>query len=311
MPVPVAAAIAGGAAIAGAGINAGVQGKMNKRAVNYAREAYQQQYKDSLAFWNMQNEYNAPQAQIQRFQEAGLNPNLIYGQGNAGNASPISTPDVQRVDFKSPQWGNAVSEGLTAFSAMYDLDIKGAQADLLRKQNALLDQEAMLKAAQTDQVRSQTDRSRFDLEFDTEHRDISSDARRESLRQLKTGIDLSIRRDARESALNSSTIAEAAERMLNYQQQRNDVTPLELQRTRENISLLKKEGVLKDLEITLRKAGINPNDPMWSRMVAQFLEKFVKIDLNEAGSGIRKMYEQGKQDFIQNIPKFHQLLPFK
>lgn len=266
----------------------------------------------------MQNEYNSPAAQMQRWQEAGLNPNLIYGQGNSGNAGPVNTPDMQRVDLRSPEWGNAVGSGISAFSAIYDLDIKQAQADLLRKQNTLLDQEADLKAAQTDQVRTQTQRGKFDLDFDIEFRSISADAKAEQLRQLKTGIDLALRRDAREAALNSSTIAEAAERMLNMQQQRNDVTPLEMTRTRENISLLQKEGILKDLEINLRKAGINPNDPMWARMVAQFLEKFVDIDLKnldfgfkDAGQGIRKLYEQEKQRFYRAAPKISQLIPFK
>lgn len=55
-----------------------------------------------------QNEYNAPSAQMQRLEEAGLNPNLVYGSaapsGQSGNASSpsgvanpgasFSTPDV-------------------------------------------------------------------------------------------------------------------------------------------------------------------------------------------------------------------------
>lgn len=40
--------------------------------------------------WNAQNAYNTPSAQMQRFREAGLNPNLIYGQTNT--AAPIAVP---------------------------------------------------------------------------------------------------------------------------------------------------------------------------------------------------------------------------
>lgn len=50
-------------------------------------------YKDGLNWqhWLAQNEYNSPAAQMQRFREAGLNPNLIYGQSNlAGSVSPAS-----------------------------------------------------------------------------------------------------------------------------------------------------------------------------------------------------------------------------
>ena len=64
-------------------------------AVQYAlsKEANDQQ----LNLWNLMNEYNSPSAQMQRFKEAGLNPNLIYTQGTSGNASSAaaySKPDV-------------------------------------------------------------------------------------------------------------------------------------------------------------------------------------------------------------------------
>lgn len=44
-----------------------------------------------LEQWHMQNEYNAPQAQMQRYNDAGLNPNLIYSQGTPGIAGQLST----------------------------------------------------------------------------------------------------------------------------------------------------------------------------------------------------------------------------
>jgi len=44
------------------------------------------------------NKYNSPANQMSRFQEAGLNPNLIYGQGSPGNqSSPTPTPDFGRL----------------------------------------------------------------------------------------------------------------------------------------------------------------------------------------------------------------------
>lgn len=46
-------------------------------------EAYQR----DLEMWNLQNEYNSPSSQMARYQAAGLNPLLVYGQGNPGNAS--------------------------------------------------------------------------------------------------------------------------------------------------------------------------------------------------------------------------------
>lgn len=44
-----------------------------------------------------QNAYNTPRAQMQRLKDAGLNPNLMYQQGNTGNqASPREVSDFDR-----------------------------------------------------------------------------------------------------------------------------------------------------------------------------------------------------------------------
>ena len=58
----------------------------------------QQTFENNKEMWNLMNEYNSPQSQMQRFKEAGLNPMLIYQQGSAGNASsPVqySQPNVR------------------------------------------------------------------------------------------------------------------------------------------------------------------------------------------------------------------------
>jgi len=46
-------------------------------------------------------EYNSPKSQMMRFQDAGLNPHLIYGQGNPGNmSSPQQYPDIKPTDWQ-------------------------------------------------------------------------------------------------------------------------------------------------------------------------------------------------------------------
>lgn len=55
-------------------------------------------YQRDVDFWHMQNKYNSPEAQMERFKAAGLNPHLIYGSGTPGNASsPVnySPPNIQ------------------------------------------------------------------------------------------------------------------------------------------------------------------------------------------------------------------------
>lgn len=62
-------------------------------AFNYWQQQQQNAYE--LELWNLNNQYNSPYNQMQRFQMAGLNPNLIYKQSNAsagpaGSSEPIA-----------------------------------------------------------------------------------------------------------------------------------------------------------------------------------------------------------------------------
>lgn len=67
-------------------------------------------YQRSVEMWHLQNAYNSPQQQMARFQAGGLNPNLIYGQGNAGNASapPTYQPANLQYRYEAPAYGAAI-----------------------------------------------------------------------------------------------------------------------------------------------------------------------------------------------------------
>lgn len=273
------ALISGGAGLLGGALNAWSQANQNKKSEQFSREMFALQNQTNLQNWRMQNEYNSPQAQMKRFQEAGLNPNLMYGQGNSGPAPSVPTADVQNPQFRSPEWGNAISSGgLGYINAIYDLDIKQAQIDNLKAQNSVIHQDALLKAAQTGYTGTNDQRARFGLDFETEMRGVSADARREQLRQTKTSTDVLLNRDAREAALNSSSVMEAAERMLTMREQRRGFSldrsnkAASTAQIRKQIELMDKDGLTKDLDNALRKKGINPQDPMWARLVGRFLE---------------------------------------
>jgi len=287
MPLPLIPLIAGASALAGGGIDAISTGRQNRKSREFSREMYERQKQDNLSFWNLQNEYNSPQSQMNRFQEAGLNPNLIYGQGNSGNSGSVQTPDVQSPQFRTPEYGRAVSAGgLSVINAIYDLDIKAAQADNLRAQNTVIEQDALLRAAQIAQTRISTSRGEFDLNFETQFRDISADAKREDLRQTKAFTDIALRKDVRDAALNSTSIAEAFSRMQTAMDQRAGMAlsrsqtieetrriKAEVARINQNIQLMKQDGTLKSLDIELRKQGINPQDPMWARIIGRLLAR--------------------------------------
>lgn len=252
----------------------------NYQNQRFSKQMYGRQFDDSIKLWNMQNVYNSPESQMQRFRDAGLNPNLIYGQGNSGNAGSIPTPDVSPVNFREPRFEGGRPDVMANLLAQADLRIKGAQADNLQVQNEVLRHDAYLR-------RFQGLRAEFDYAFERGLEGTSADARRESLRRLTTEIDLAMNKDAREAALNASNVTEAAQRMLTLIEQRKGL-PLERLRTaadtariRESINQMHKDGILKDLDIELRRAGINPNDPLWARIVGRFLDDIMGSDVKK------------------------------
>lgn len=71
--------------------------------------------------WNETNEYNSPTAQMARYQDAGLNPNLIYGQGTPGNAGSLTSSTAG--EYTAPKMGaftnfrDPISTGINTFLA--------------------------------------------------------------------------------------------------------------------------------------------------------------------------------------------------
>lgn len=95
MPFPFIPLIIAGAQVAASAIAARKQKKENMALAKFQADANQE-------FVDRQNSYNSPKAQMARFQEAGLNPNLIYSQGSSGNQpSAVSYPEIGKTDYQA------------------------------------------------------------------------------------------------------------------------------------------------------------------------------------------------------------------
>jgi len=258
----------------------------NKESQRWSEKMYQRQYDDNVRFWNQQNEYNTPEMQMQRFKGAGLNPNLIYGQGSSGEAGPIKSPEVQKPNFNyTPQRALSEAAGNPLQFAL-EMETRELTNDNLRADNQIKLEDAILRRAQTRATLTDEERKRFDLEFEKGLSGISSDTRKEKLRQLKTGTDLSINRDAREAAVVSSSLKEAIQRM-SESRQRVAQSKIESQRIRASTQLLLNDAELRQLEIELRKDGINPNDPTWLVAVARILSTIAESQFEKPqGAGL-------------------------
>lgn len=110
-----AALIGAGATIFSGATQAAVGGRMNRRAVKWAREQNQlnqqfarEQNQWNLDLWNKANEYNSPLAQRRRLEQAGYNPVLYDAHGNLSE-TPIASANLANYQAPSP---NAAAMGL-------------------------------------------------------------------------------------------------------------------------------------------------------------------------------------------------------
>lgn len=104
--------------------------------------------------WEMQNAYNTPEAQMARFEAAGLNPNLIYSQSNeAGSIASVSP---------AMSGGEVLSKAAQTIASFYS--IAGMIADVKNKQqqNKNLATQDLLLSAQADYTQAMADRFRID-----------------------------------------------------------------------------------------------------------------------------------------------------
>lgn len=95
-----------------------------------SKKLAEQQNKMQLDWWNMQNEYNTPKNQVKRLLEAGLNPNLAYGQLSSSNAGDVGTPRTAEVAFNQNPISYLVDGLNSAMSLLNNYeDVRSKQLD--------------------------------------------------------------------------------------------------------------------------------------------------------------------------------------
>lgn len=153
--------------------------KANMEIAKYQAQWQQQEnekaYQRSLKMWNLQNEYNSPTQQMARIRAAGLNPNLVYGNGVAGNSAG-STPQYEPAKFNAPTmqayrgWNLGISDATSQYLAYRTVK---AQVDNMEAQNSLIRQQTATEATRQANVAASTARSEFDLNMAKELKDVS------------------------------------------------------------------------------------------------------------------------------------------
>jgi hypothetical protein len=271
-----AALIAGGAALAGTAGNTVAQGKMNRKTRKWAEKEREINRQYALQDYATMNEYNSPRAQMARFKEAGLNPNLIYGQQNEG--ATVRSTDQAKWNPESPNFdlGSAASAGLSAYN---DTRMRDAQIDLIAKQGAVQVQEAMLKAASTAQTAAQTAKTTFETQQAQSLSKISLQAAEAGVQKLLTDtaatvqqMDINKQKNLREAITQEQSLREGLLRMARLDVE-NAKTAQEIKNAKQTLKNLETDNELKKADLKLKEKGVQPTDNILLRTGIQFYEK--------------------------------------
>lgn len=308
MPLPLIPLLGAGASLLGQGINALSNSANNRRQREWSEHMYGVQRSDALADWQMQNDYNSPAAQMKRFMEAGLNPNLIYGSANNDTATVRSSSPGQY----SPNATHIDTGGLSnSLMSIYDTQLKQAQTDNLKQQLETAKQDTLLRAAQisatiagTAATGVNTERSKFDL---NQAQQLSSTVLEKAKAELnKTYADTSFTIDAndRAAAQQANTLQQGVENIFTSRIGRAR-TQADIDRTRQEIENLKKSGLLQDIDINMRRNGVQPQDPAWWRFLSQLTSgENIMQKAKDLLHNLQKGFGEGFDKFKNNLKNF-------
>lgn len=113
-----AAAIGVGSSILGGVLGSSGQSKANRENYRYQQQLMNQQNAFNLDMWNKENAYNDPSAVMQRLKAAGLNPNLVYGNGSS-TLSAASAPHAAGSSYQSQNTLSQLGKGIESAGATY------------------------------------------------------------------------------------------------------------------------------------------------------------------------------------------------
>lgn len=273
--------------------NPGLQWLSNIKSRKFSREMYGRQRQDALSDWAMQNEYNSPRAQMQRFQEAGLNPNLIYGQQT--DSPSVRSSSASGANSQAPEISNRDVTG--SLMAGYDMRQRSAQTDMIAKQMSLIEEDIKLRQVQqaatiagTGKTSAEIQRIMFDLGLSKDLRETTIEGKEAEVKKLRVETD-KITIEAAQLLITNPL--KAQELVLDILQKRKNLakTDAEISEINGKVALAKQELTIRSVDEELAGRGINPKDPGLLRWAQHKIRRLIDPageSLPGVGQGLKK-----------------------
>lgn len=226
----------------------------------------------NVALWREQAKYNSPSEYMKRLQEAGLNPQLAYG--NLGQTFASAAPQMQAAKMQAPNISlGDVVQMIGAFSSAEKLTEEAAESrvrqNLLNTQENALVMDMMLKDAQRLKLGAELNLLNYDYNMKSELRKVYTDLAHAQLEQARESI--------------SKTRTENA--LLAVQR---SLTSKQIQKLQHEISLVKGQVNEQDARNILWKAGVNPNSHGLDKLIDILISNPSELTniLNKAEKGV-------------------------
>lgn len=275
-----AALIQAGTAIATTAGSAYSANANDKKARAWNEMMYARSRADALADWQMQNQYNSPQAQMARLKAAGLNPNMVYGHGQveqqAANVRPADYGNYhpETPNFDMTPLGNAINN-------YFDNQVKTAQHDNLKAALGVMEQEKQLKAAQTLGALADVDLKKFDFGLKSDLRSTTIEAARANLNETLANINsknastqFTLDENQRQAAMQAPNLQQAFLRVtqLGLQNKQIKATTAQVNQAIENLKI---DARIKKVQADMWEKGINPHDPAYQRVLMSLFQDLI------------------------------------
>lgn len=215
----------------------------------------EQQFNRNKEMWNLANQYNSPEQQMQRFKAAGLNENLIYGQGNAGNTA-TTLPQYSAPEYNPPRVDFDV---LSKMRTYQDMRLQQTQIDNNKAQHDVILQDLANKQVLNASIMANTDFTK------TKNRTAKM-LQSTQLEALKANLDM----------LNQRIKTENLRRGLLSNQ----------------INSVNEDVTFKKWRNNLNNMGVNPNDALPYRIGGMLLNSLMPNLLNNSAKSFKDFFKK-------------------
>lgn len=214
--------------------------------------------------WDKTNMYNSPSQQMMRLKAAGLNPNLVYGNGattTAQNVTPMASKPLP-----APNTGQIIG---STIQASQDFQLKDQQKDLNAIQALAIAQSTTNKVQQNETEKFRTNNEGEKFVKNSRENTIGENTRQNTEDGIKASV-LNMQLKNTEQEIKNLNLPELQQVAVYEAYARLKL--IKAQGTSQQV-----ESALKQEELKLMQKGIQKSDNLMLRIFSEFLPEKTQI----------------------------------